>query len=117
MDQEITKFLNKTFILAAILVAGILIFLVAVVGYQQQYLGQQNQNQITVSGEGKVYAKPDVATVSFGVTTQATTVADVTKSNTEKMNTVIKSKGAVFTHNLTEICNKRGIALPYSLKP
>ena len=35
----------------------------------------------------------------------------------EKMNTVIKSKGAVFTHNLTEICNKRGISLPYSLKP
>ena len=34
----------------------------------------------------------------------------------EKMNTVIKSKGAVFTHNLTEICNKRGIALPYSIK-
>ena len=34
----------------------------------------------------------------------------------EKMNTVIKSKGAVFTHNLTEICDKRGISLPYSSK-
>ena len=33
-----------------------------------------------------------------------------------KTNTVIKSKGAVFTHNLTEICSKRGIFLPYTKK-
>ena len=89
MDEQTIKFLNKTFILAAILVAGILIFLFTVIGYQQRSLDQQNTNQITVSGEGKVYAKPDVAIVSLGVTTQATTVADVTKNNTDKMNAVI----------------------------
>ena len=77
------------FILASVLVAGILIFLFAVIGYQQRSLDQQNQNQITVSGEGKVFAKPDVALISLGVTTQATTVADVTKNNTDKMNAVI----------------------------
>jgi len=89
VDEQTIKFLNKTFILAAILVAGILIFLFTVIGYQQRSLDQQNTNQITVSGEGKVYAKPDVAIVSLGVTTQATTVADVTKNNTDKMNAVI----------------------------
>ena len=89
MDEQITKFLNKTFILAAVLVAGILIFLFAAIGYQQRSLDQQNTNQITVSGEGKVYAKPDVAIVSLGVTTQAATVADVTKNNTDKMNAII----------------------------
>ena len=89
MDEQIIKFLNKTFILVAILVAGILIFLFAVIGYQQKSLDQQNTNQITVSGEGKVYAKPDVAIISLGVTTTGATVADVTKSNTDKMNAVI----------------------------
>ena len=29
----------------------------------------------------------------------------------ERMNTVIKSKGAIFTHNLTDICEKRGIGI------
>ena len=89
MEQETIKFLNKIFILTCVLVAGVLIFLFAVIGYQQRSLDQQNQNQITVSGQGKVYAKPDVALISLGVTTQATTVADVTKQNTDKMNAVI----------------------------
>ncbi len=95
MEEQITKFLNKTFILVAILVAGILIFLFAAIGYQQRSLDQQNSNQITVSGEGKVYAKPDVAIVSLGVTTQASTVADVTKNNTDKMNAVIDAVKAL----------------------
>ncbi len=89
MEQETIKFLNKTFTLSAILVVGVLVFLVGEIILQQQTISQQNQNQITVSGEGKVYAKPDVAIVSLGVTTQGSTVADVTKSNTEEMNAVI----------------------------
>ena len=95
MEQETIKILNKTFILSAILVAGVLIFLFAVIGYQQKVLDQQNQNQITVSGEGKVYVKPDVALISLGVTTQGATVTDVTKSNTEKMNAVIDAVKAL----------------------
>jgi len=78
-------------VLAAILVVGILIFLLASIGYQQSSLSQQDQNQVTVSGEGKVYAKPDVAIVSFGVTTSGKTVADVTKNNTDEMNAVISA--------------------------
>ena len=89
MEEQTIKFLNKAFILSAVLTAGILIYLFALIGYQGQTLNQQNANQITVSGQGKVYAKPDVAVISLGVTSQATTVAAVTKSNTDKMNTVI----------------------------
>jgi uncharacterized protein YggE len=44
-----------------------------------------------VSGEGKVFVKPDVALISLGVTAQAATVADVTKSSTTKMNAVIQT--------------------------
>ena len=75
--------------LAAILVVGVLVFFVGEMFLQQKTLDQQNTYQITVSGEGKVYVKPDVALISLGVATQAATVADVTKSNTEKMNAVI----------------------------
>jgi hypothetical protein len=89
MDEQVVKFLNKALMLAATLVVGIFIYLGAQVAYQSQMLDHQNQNQITISGQGKVYAKPDVAVISLGVTTQATTVADVTKSNTDKMNAVI----------------------------
>lgn len=77
--------------LASIMVIGILLFFVAQSNYQAKSLEQQNVNQITVSGEGKIYAKPDVALVSLGVSTEAATVAEVTKSNTEKMNAVIEA--------------------------
>lgn len=89
MEDQTKKFLDKTFMLAAILVVGILIFLVGQMIYQNKSLEQQNQNQITVSGEGKIYAKPDVAIVSLGVNTTGATVAAVTQSNTDKMNAVI----------------------------
>ncbi len=77
--------------LAAVLVVGVLVFFVGQMFLQQKAIDQQNVNQITVSGEGKVYAKPDVAVVSLGVTTTAITVADVTTKNTDKMNAVIEA--------------------------
>ena len=89
MDEKISKFLDKTFILTAVLVVGILIFLVGQMIYQNKALSQQNTYQITVTGQGKVYAKPDVALVSLGVSSEAKTVADVTKQNTYKMNAVL----------------------------
>lgn len=85
------KFLDKVFMLTAILVVGVLVFFVGEMFLQQKTIDQQNNYQITVSGEGKVYAKPDVALVSFGVTSQAATVADATKIGTDKMNAVIES--------------------------
>jgi len=89
MEEQTTKFLGKVLTLSTILVLGVLIFFVGQMVYQFQYLDQQNMNQITVSGEGKVYAQPDIALVSLGVTSQAVTVADATKNNIEKMNAVI----------------------------
>ena len=91
MEEQTKKLLDKTFTLAAILVVGVLVFFVGKILLQQKSLDLQNTYQITVSGEGKVYVKPDIATVSLGVTTEAATVADVTKNNTEKMNAVIEA--------------------------
>lgn len=91
MDEQTIKFLNKIFMLAAILVVGVLVFFVGQMIYQNRSLDLQNSYQVTVSGEGKIYAKPDVAIVNLGVTTQGSTVVDATKSNTDKMNAIISA--------------------------
>ncbi len=46
-------------------------------------------NTISVSGEGKVTAKPDLATVSIGVLSQGASAVDVKNQNNEKVNKVI----------------------------
>lgn len=91
MDEQITKLLNKAVWVAAILVLGVLIYFAGQMTYQFKMLDQQNMNQITVSGEGKVYAKPDIALVGLGVTTTGLTTADVITKNTDKMNAVIQA--------------------------
>ena len=68
---------------------GVLAFFAGQIFYQSKSFQQQNSNQITVSGEGKIYAKADIALVNFGVTNQGKAVADVVKSNTDSMNAVI----------------------------
>lgn len=91
MEENTMKFLNKVFMLSAILVTGVLIFFVGEMFLQQKTIDNASNYQVTVSGEGKVYAKPDIALVSLGVTTEASNVADVTKKNTDKMNAVIEA--------------------------
>lgn len=52
-------------------------------------LPQNAPHEITMTGEGKAYIKPDIATVSFGVTTQELKSQDAVNKNNEKMNVVI----------------------------
>lgn len=91
MDERTVSLLGKTFKLAVVLVVGILVFFIGQMIYQSKLLEQQNANQVTVSGEGKIYAKPDVAIIDLGVTTTGATVAEVTKGNTDKMNAIISA--------------------------
>ncbi len=60
---------------------------------QSRYIGQDVEriNSITISGEGKIQAKPDIAMVTLGVVSQATNVASAQKDNTEKMNKITKA--------------------------
>lgn len=65
---------------------------------QYNYIGKQVQERdtITISGEGKVTAIPDIATIQLGLTTEKKTVADAQKENTDKMNQLnkqLKDKG------------------------
>ncbi len=52
------------------------------------YIGRDvaSQNTITVSGEGEVLVKPDIATFTFSVTEEAKTVGEAQKKATEKTN-------------------------------
>ena len=52
-------------------------------------LPQNAPHEISVSGEGKVYIKPDVALISFGVSSQAAKSQDAVNQNNTKMNAVI----------------------------
>ncbi len=46
---------------------------------------------ITVSGEGKISAKPDIANISLSVVSKAVTVKQVTTDNNTKMNAVLNA--------------------------
>ncbi len=52
--------------------------------------GLQSSNTISISGEGKIYTKPDMALVDFSVVSEGARVVDVQKKNTEKTNQAIK---------------------------
>jgi hypothetical protein len=57
------------------------------------YIGRliDEKNDITISGQGKVVAVPDIAKIQIGLTTQKMAVADAQKENSEKMNKIIKA--------------------------
>ncbi len=59
---------------------------------ESRYIGQEveAQNTITASGQGEIYADPDLAVVNFSVVTEKDTVDQALKANKEKMNDVIK---------------------------
>ncbi len=79
---------------------GVAIFLAAFLLVQTinalkegQYIGQsmQYKNTISVLGEGRVVAKPDIGKINLSVISRAATVAAAQKDNTEKSNNVIKA--------------------------
>ncbi|MBI2049921.1 MAG: SIMPL domain-containing protein [Candidatus Staskawiczbacteria bacterium] len=77
--------------LATVLVVSIVVFLALKIIYDFQTLPQNYPQEITVSGEGKVFVKPDVALVNLGVKTEAKQSADAVNQNNEKMNAIIKA--------------------------
>jgi uncharacterized protein YggE len=89
MEEKTFNLVNKIFILAAVLVVGILVFFVSQTIYQFKVLDNQTQNQITVSGQGKIYAKPDVAILVLGVENRGNKISTIVENNTGKMNKII----------------------------
>lgn len=80
---------DRTFILSSISVLVVAIFLVGFLVYNFQSLPQNAPQDLTVSGTGKAYIKPDIAVVNFGVTTEAIKSQDAVDQNNKKMNVII----------------------------
>ena len=59
---------------------------------EHRYIGKPTEirDTITIGGEGKVTAIPDIAAIEIGVSTEKTDVASAQKENTTKMNAVTK---------------------------
>ncbi|OGZ33448.1 MAG: hypothetical protein A2174_01320 [Candidatus Portnoybacteria bacterium RBG_13_41_18] len=60
---------------------------------ESRYIGQdvEKKNSITISGLGKIEAKPDIGVVSLGVVSQGATVSPAQIDNTEKMNKIVQA--------------------------
>src|SRR5207247_2621202 len=55
-----------------------------------------NTNTVSFNGEGRVFAKPDIAAISFSIVTEATTSKAAQDSNSQKSNKVtdfLKAQG------------------------
>lgn len=85
---DLSDRLYKIILAIIILVA---IFIIGQMTYSFKNLPQNYPQQINVTGEGRVYVKPDIAVMSFGVTSQAVKSQDAVNQNNEKMNAVIEA--------------------------
>ena len=92
MDETKTIDLsNRFFKIIVILIAGIVLSYLGSLIYQFKNLPQNYPQQITVTGEGKAYAKPDRAIISLGMRSEAPKSQDAVDKNNKIMNDIIRS--------------------------
>src|SRR3989344_1325766 len=100
LDDAQKKNISRTLIWGVWLVFAAIFFFALYYGAlavrEWKNIGDEHKFQITATGEGSVFLKPDIATVSLSVRTQAVSLADATAENNEKNNKVVeflKAKG------------------------
>lgn len=94
---------NKYLLLAVLILSAVLIIFVIILGISQavgiknqikegRYIGEvEYKNSITISGEGKVLAKPDIGQIILSVLVENKNVVVAQKENIEKMDKVIEA--------------------------
>ncbi|MDD3284972.1 MAG: SIMPL domain-containing protein [Patescibacteria group bacterium] len=81
-------------IIAIILILGMIAL--GILSILRDRIVNVERNQLTVSAEGKIFAKPDIAQIGFGVKTDTKKeVAQVVEDGTVKMNAVIEKMKAL----------------------
>ena len=83
-------FSDRVYQLIVGIIVVLAVFLLGVLYQQYQALPQNAPHEVSFSGEGRAYAKPDVAIINLGVTSQATTSQEAVNQNNQKMNAIIK---------------------------
>lgn len=84
------------FVFLGVFVLGLALYYGALAVAEWKNIGDRDTFSISVSGEGSVFLKPDIATIYLTVTTQAPLLQDAARENTGKNNKIIaflKSKG------------------------
>lgn len=85
-------------ILMAALLVVLIIYLLAITRNAftaNTFIGRSDAQlyTITIAGEGKVTAIPDIAQISLGLQTESKNVEDAQRENTDKMNNIISTLG------------------------
>lgn len=120
--QKTIELSNRFYQLLVITLVVLGIFLAGVLLQQFMNLPQNYPQQTSVSGQGKAFAKPDVATVNLGVATRAEKSQDAVREGNSKMNEVIKAvkdsgieeKDIKTTfYNLFPVYGRKEVPLPY----
>ena len=100
LDDAQKKNISRTLIWGVWLVFAAIFFFALYYGAlavrEWKNIGDEHKFQISAAGEGAVFLKPDIATISLTVRTQAVSLADATKENNDKNNKVVeflKAKG------------------------
>lgn len=87
MEKE-CQWHEPKYILSLVLIVGVIAL--GVLSILRDKIVSPDTNQMSVTAEGEVFAKPDIATISFGVQTERFDEAvGATKAGTEKMNAVM----------------------------
>jgi uncharacterized protein YggE len=81
---------DRLFIVLAILIFGILGHFIISSIFEFKSFFDNNSREITIQGEGRVFARPDVALIKLGITTDGWKAEVAVKENAEKMNAVLK---------------------------
>lgn len=93
-NLETTHTLDFSDRLYKVAIAFIVVFGVAAGGWvlsQFAALPENAPHEVAVSGEGKAFAKPDIALISLGVTSEAAKSQDAVNQNNAKMDEIIKA--------------------------
>ena len=109
-DKPKCQWSEPRFFLSLVLIVGVIAL--GVLSILREKIVYNENNQMSVSAEGEMFAKPDIATISFGVQTErAEEAADATKDGTLKMNVVMAALKAL------EIDEKDIKTTQYNLNP
>ncbi|MFA5877780.1 MAG: SIMPL domain-containing protein [Candidatus Staskawiczbacteria bacterium] len=90
METKQFEFSNRLFILAVIIIVALSGAYISKAVLDFQSIPGNYPREITVSGEGKVFIKPDIALISLGVVTEGSDVPTIVGQNNAKMNTIIQ---------------------------
>jgi len=95
MNEEKTNYnacccTDPKFWLSLVLIIGVLAL--GVLAILRERIVSPNNNQFSVSAEGQIFAKPDIAQINFGVQTRVRQeAAQAVQDGTEKMNDIISA--------------------------